>query len=733
MYGNLAAVGSIFDSSSVVNGSPVQLGGSAYLFQRSGSTWKQNAEVSASDLESFDKFGFSVAVSGSTVLVGAPLKDPFDDGAAYVFASAANTAPVANSQSVRIDEDTAASITLSARDAEGDALTYSVLSPPAKGTLSGAAPDLIYTPNPNENGADSFTFKANDGALDSAVATVSITITPVNDRPSANSRTVMTAEDTALSIALTGNDGDAEVAQVLTFAILGGPGHGTLTDFNPNTGAVIYRPDPNYNGPDSFTFNVTDDGTAGGPALTSGSATMSLVVTPVNDPPAANPQSIATIKDKAIAIQLTGADGDPETAQALTFAIVNGPSHGALSGFEPAAGQVLYTPTPGYEGSDSFAFTVTDDATAGGPALTSAPATVTLTVNPANSVPVLELPIVTPPVINENDTAMVSGSLADADPLDSHVITIAWGDGTPNTVLNLAPGVFIYSAAHQYLDDRPTATASDLNTVTVTADDGHGGRASATGTVTVNNLAPVIASVAGPTVPLALGSAASLSVNFSDVGTLDTHTVRLSWDDGTEDTVLSSGGFTRVASHAYEAAGVYAVGITVADDDTGVAATTFEFIVIYDPNDGFVTGGGWINSPAGAYAASPSLTGKGSFGFVAKYQKGTTVPVGETEFQLHGAQFNFHSTVYEWLVISGPLAQCKGSGTLNGAGDYGFLLTATDGQILGGLGVDRFRIKIWDKVTGTVVYDNVMRALDDVGVSDPQQISGGSIVIHKGN
>jgi hypothetical protein len=151
-------------------------------------------------------------------------------------------------------------------------------------------------------------------------------------------------------------------------------------------------------------------------------------------------------------------------------------------------------------------------------------------------------------------------------------------------------------------------------------------------------------------------------------------------------------------------------------------------LAVYDPSGGFVTGGGWINSPAGAYAADPTLAGKATFGFVAKYQKGANVPVGNTEFQFHVANFRFKSTVYEWLVVAGAKAQFKGSGTVNGAGDYGFMLTAIDGQVNGG-GVDKFRIKIWDKSTGAIVYDNQMGESD---TADPvTAVMGGSIVIHK--
>jgi hypothetical protein len=97
-----------------------------------------------------------------------------------------NQAPVANDQSVITDEDTAVAITLTATDANADPLTYSIITPPTHGSLSGTPPNVTYTPDFNYNGPDSFTFKANDGTADSNIATVSITINPVNDAPVAN-------------------------------------------------------------------------------------------------------------------------------------------------------------------------------------------------------------------------------------------------------------------------------------------------------------------------------------------------------------------------------------------------------------------------------------------------------------------------------------------------------------------------------------------------------------------
>ena len=125
--------------------------------------------------------------------------------------------------------------------------------------------------------------------------------------------------------------------------------------------------------------------------------------------------------------------------------------------------------------------------------------------------------------------------------------------------------------------------------------------------------------------------------------------------------------------------------------------------------------------------------GRATFGFSAKYQKGANVPSGDTQFQFQSANLSFTSTAYEWLVVAGARAQFKGSGTINGLGDYGFLLTAIDGAVNGGGGVDKFRMKIWSKnpagSAGALVYDNQMGA-DDTS-SSGTQLGGGSIIIHQ--
>lgn len=177
-----------------------------------------------------------------------------DDVAAYgepVSPPPPNNPPIADDQSVVTDEDTALGITLTAADLDGDPLTYSIVTEPSNGILTGATSSVVYIPNVNYNGEDSFTFKANDGKADSNIATVSITINSVNDAPMAYGQSVETYVATPVSIVLTASDADNDS---LIYEIVNGPINGILDDSAiPN---VVYTPTTNYS--DSFTFRVYD-------------------------------------------------------------------------------------------------------------------------------------------------------------------------------------------------------------------------------------------------------------------------------------------------------------------------------------------------------------------------------------------------------------------------------------------------------------------------------------------
>jgi hypothetical protein len=243
---------------------------------------------------------------------------------------------------------------------------------------------------------------------------------------------------------------------------------------------------------------------------------------------------------------------------------------------------------------------------------------------------------------------------------------------------------------------------------------------------------PVVGPITAPVDPVPVGTQISASAEFTDAD-FGTHTAIWDWGDGTqsagvitESTVITPGLVT--GEHTYSTPGIYTITVTV-DDGSATGSSVYRYVVVYDPNGGFVTGGGWIQSPAGSFAADPNVIGRANFGFESKYRKGSTKPTGVTEFQFRAGDLNFHSHDYQWLVVNHARAQYKGVGTINGSGSFGFLLTAIDGQLNGGGGTDRFRIKIWDTVSGDAVYDNKSGEPDSSDAATA--LGGGSVIIHK--
>ena len=254
----------------------------------------------------------------------------------------ANTPPTSNDKSVSTDEDRSVGIILSATDPDSDPLTYIVKIEPSHGVLAGVAPNITYTPITDYVGTDQFTFIVNDGMSDSNEATVSITINPVNDRPTADNKSATTDEDTPAAMTLTGSDVDGDS---LTFSVLTNPSHGTLSGTAPN---LTYTPASDFNGSDSFTFKVNDG------KLDSIAATVAITVNPLNDPPTASNQSLTAYQGSSTSITLLAQDID---STLLTYRIQDNPAFGSLSGTPP---NVTYTPGSGFSGEDMFTFYATD-------------------------------------------------------------------------------------------------------------------------------------------------------------------------------------------------------------------------------------------------------------------------------------------------------------------------------------------------------------------------------------
>jgi len=351
----------------------------------------------------------------------------------------------------------------------------------------------------------------------------------------------------------------------------------------------------------------------------------------------------------------------------------------------------------------------------------SAPQTFTINVTAVNDPPVVTVDQAAV-IVDEGQIANNSGTFSD---IDSASVTLSASVGT---VTDNGNGTWSWSFT---TSDGPT----ESQTVTITADDGNGGVTITTFGLVVDNVPPAIDAISISIDPVDINAQpVSASATFTDpAGTYDElYTCTVDYDDGSGPQAGTVDGTECTGpNHTYAEAGVYEVTVTVTDKDVGSgSATAANFIVIYDPDGGFVTGGGWIMSPEGACPRCPSSPeGKANFGFVSKYKNGASTPTGQTEFQFKAGDLNFHSDSYEWLVIAGANAKYKGEGTINGEGAYRFMLTATDGDLLGGGKADEFRIRIWDD--NGLYYDNKSNLGDDE--YGGTELGGGNIKIHKGN
>jgi VCBS repeat-containing protein len=299
-----------------------------------------------------------------------------------------NQAPTAANGVLATSEDTAASGTLTASDPEGSPLTFSIVTNGSKGTATvtnAATGAYTYTPNANANGADSFSFRASDGSLNSTPATVSITIAAVNDAPVPSAPAIATNEDTAGTSQVAPNDPDGGSAY--TYAVSQAPAHGNAS-VSPS-GLVSYSPLANYNGADSLVVRVTD------PGGTSGQVAIPVMVAAVNDPPLAGTDTAATLvrvstsrgwigrttlrrQPVPVTLNVLANDSDADgTLNPATVTLVTLPTSGTAT-VNPASGAITYVPGANTVGAVSFSYTVQDNAGAA-----SSPALVTITVTAA--------------------------------------------------------------------------------------------------------------------------------------------------------------------------------------------------------------------------------------------------------------------------------------------------------------------------------------------------------------
>jgi hypothetical protein len=187
--------------------------------------------------------------------------------------------------------------------------------------------------------------------------------------------------------------------------------------------------------------------------------------------------------------------------------------------------------------------------------------------------------------INENGLAILTGTFTDAGSLSTETVTVNWGDGTTETILQDVSGQRFFVGLHRYLDENPTGTPFGSYTITAMVTNNNNLSASSTTSVMVTDVDPVITSVTSSATASNLATAGQLVTlqgSFTDAGTLDTHTVTVNWEDGTVNSaqVTEAGGSgTFSAQHTFASGGIYPVLITVKDDDTGQATTSTDVYV----------------------------------------------------------------------------------------------------------------------------------------------------------
>ena len=466
------------------------------------------------------------------------------------------------------------------------------------------------------------------------------------------------------------------------------------------------------NGTYTATLTVTDSHGAGTSA--------SVQVTIANVDPSLGP--ISRVPDGPISagtvVTLSASFTDPGADANWQYRVDWGDGTPISSGFMSSTG-VRISPSHTYAAIGTFVVTVSVSDKDG------ARGTSTLQVTIINRAPIAKAG---GPYSGVEGSSIAFDGSASSD-ADGDALSYAWDFGDGASATGAKP-------SHTYTDNG-TYTAK------LTVTDSHDARTTATIQVTIANAAPVLGEISGiPEEPIQVGTPVTLTASFTDANPADVFVGAVQWDlassfttSGVITIAPTSNDAGRISATTTLPPGVYTVTLRVQDKDggTGVSSTVPDYIVVFDPNGGFVTGGGWFWSPSGACrltVACGGAQGKATFGFVSKYLKGATTPSGNTEFNFQAGNLRFSATENEWLVVSGWKAQYKGTGRINGSGEYGFMLTAIDGdEDSNGRSPDKFRIKIWNAATGAIVYDNQMGASDDMKFATT--ISGGSIQVHK--
>lgn len=353
-----------------------------------------------------------------TYIVNDGQYDSIGQATVTINTTAVNDAPTLSStQTLTTAEDTLLAFTLNTgSDIEADTLTYLVVSTTSNGVLTctgGTSRDCQYMPSANFNGVDTFTYKVNDGSLDSNIATVTITVSSENDAPLIGSnQSETTNEDTLVSFTLNSATDIDVPAQTLQYKLITGPTNGTLSNCITSGSYTTditcdYTPNLNFNGTDTFTYRANDT-LADSPT----EATVTITIAAVNDAPVlAATQSVLTTEDTPVSFDLNAAT-DIEN-DALTYTIVSTTASGTLVCDEGSSRACTYTPSVNFNGQASFTYKASDAG------LDSNTATVTIDVTAINDAPVMA----SNQSFSTDDNTPLSITLSDATDVDGDSLT----------------------------------------------------------------------------------------------------------------------------------------------------------------------------------------------------------------------------------------------------------------------------------------------------------------------
>lgn len=528
---------------------------------------------------------------------------------------------------------------------------------------------------------------------DATGATCSFTVTVIDNQPPSitcqPSKTVNTDQGFCYASANSVSTGFPSVSDNCSGSFIGVRSDGLSLGANYNVGVTTI----------TWTARDASNNTA--------SCTQTITVVD-NEPPQAISKDITVALDANGAATISAADIDNGSNDACGIKSLS-INKTSFSCSEVGQNQVVLTVTDNHDNTST----------------STAVVTVVDNIKPVISNVALSTYVLTPPDLKMKNV-VVNYSLSDNCPGTTSQLSITSDE--PESGLSPADKspdwIVVDDHNVQLRAQRDPKGDGRVYTITITATDASGNISTTTQTVVVAH------NITGPRsgATVKVGSTVSFAGTFWDVAG-NKHTAQWVIDDKTtvKGTVTEPSGMRNgivTGSYKFTSPGVYKLQMNITDQKGNTAITNTSgdleaIIVVYDPNGGYTYGGGYFSSPQGALKSNTNITGDVSYGYTVNYYKGATNPKGETQFEFKLGDLEFNAVNFDYLSIAGAKAQFKGIGRIIGdQSGYAFIMTVTDGE-LDGSGVDKVRIKIYNKNTGAVIYDNLPGTSDVVNPVTP--------------